>query len=347
MFNFVPFFGTFTPICVILTLIHITNLVLFRNSMKSGEERFYSLDQPWSQFSKAWKRTRHKASERSVHDLRVNARRLIETLGLAQALTKQNDVTKLKRRIKKFLKTLSALHDIQVQLETIAHLPRSQTIIDFTQRLRCLERQEVDKIQNKLKRTRKRRLTDAFNELRSEFIRSQERAATERTQRSIRRILTIRYSQFLRVKRHFHRSQPQSEDALHEMRIALKKLRYTMEAAQPVLVESEKGRMGAMRAFQKLMGDSRDLEMLRVELEQWAKKKGKKMAVIPALQDLEEKREALLKRLLESSHELENILERKRPAPVAETTQLGGRAAAAAVAIKLVPAPAGTAKNPT
>jgi CHAD domain-containing protein len=46
------------------------------------------------------------------------------------------------------------------------------------------------------------------------------------------------------------------------MRIALKKLRYVVEAAQPVLGLSGKHQADEMHAFQQLMGDSRDVEML-------------------------------------------------------------------------------------
>src|SRR5216684_1637472 len=302
--------------------------------MKAREELFSSLDQHWTQFSKAWKKTRHNASEKSVHDLRVNTRRLIENLELARVLSKQDNVSRLKRRFKKLLKEMGALRDLQVQLETVSHTPRSPAITDFTQRLERRERREIENIQNDLKRPRKRRLTDEFKDVRSKLVRWQESAGADRTRHSVRRILTLRHNQFLKAKRRFNRSQPHSEDALHEMRIALKKLRYAMEAAQPVLAESEKERMAAMRAFQKLIGDSRDLEMLRVELEEWAKKKGKRMAVVPALQHLEEKREALLKKVLESSHELETILETKSSAPVAETTQVVRPATASAAAAK-------------
>src|SRR5579862_1621836 len=102
--------------------------------MKPGEAPFCSLDQPWNEFSRAWKKTRHKASEKSVHDLRVNARRLIENLELAGALSRQKDAGKLKRRFKKFLKGMGALRDTQVQLESVSRLPRSQAIADFTKR---------------------------------------------------------------------------------------------------------------------------------------------------------------------------------------------------------------------
>ena len=75
-----------------------------------------------------------------------------------------------------------------------------------------------------------------------------------------------------------------------------------------------------MHTFQQLMGDSRDVEMLRAELEEWAKKKGRTIAVVPTLEELKEKREGLLKKIIESSDELEQILMGETPKPVAETT---------------------------
>ena len=302
---------------------------MISHPMKPGSDLFCSLDRPWNEFSKAWKKTRRKASEKSVHDLRVNARRLIENLRLAQALLKQNNVSKLKRRFKKLLKEMGTLRDLQVQLENVTHLRRSQAIADFTRRLERLERLEIENIRSALKKNKKRRFAAALEDIRSQFPRLQQTAGEDRARNSMRRILNIRHNEFLKAKRRFHHVEPHSEDALHEMRIALKKLRYLMEAARPVLSEPEKGRIDGMRAFQKLLGDSRDLEMLRATLEQWAKKKGKKMAVIPALQNLEEQREALLKQVLESSHKLENILEPKKAGPVAEKTQVVQQPAAA------------------
>jgi CHAD domain-containing protein len=318
---------------------------IIHHFMKPSQELFYSLDQPWNEFSKCWKKTRRKASEKAVHDLRVNTRRLIENLELARVLSKQNDINKLKRRLKKVLKTMGALRDLQVQLEIVADLPRSRAIVDFTRRLRRLERKEIEDIQDKLKRNQKRRLTNSFKEVRLKVATSQQDANADRARQSIRRILLTRQNEFLRAKRQFQRSQPVNEDALHEMRIALKKLRYAMEAGQFALVEPEKERMDVMRAFQKLLGDSRDLEILRAELEQWAEKKGKKIAVNPALQRLEENRKALLKKIVESSHELDNILQTKSSAPVAETTEVVKPVASTALAVKAGVSSSGTPKN--
>ena len=296
--------------------------------MKGGEELFSSLDRSWSDFSRAWGKTRHRPSEKSVHALRVNTRRLLANLELARVLSKRNDVGKLQRRFKKVLKGMGTLRDLQVQLKTVSHIRKSPIIVDFTHRLEDLERRELEHVPDALTPRKKRRLETALKDVRSALVRVQQKSKGNAAPQSLTRMLSARRDQFLKAKRRFQRSESRNEDALHEMRIALKKLRYVMEAAQPMLDPSDKERAEAMRVFQKLMGDSRDIEILRGELEQWAKKRGKRVAIVPALQQLEEKREALLKKLLESSEQLEDLLAIKTSAPIAETTQLARSAAA-------------------
>ena len=106
------------------------------------------------------------------------------------------------------------------------------------------------------------------------------------------------------------------------MRIALKKLRYVVEALEPVLGPSAKAQARQMHAFQQLMGECRDLQILRIELESWAKKNGKIIAIVPVLEQLQERREVLLKKIIESSGKLERIAEPESPQPFAEETQV-------------------------
>src|SRR5262249_56676389 len=139
------------------------------------------------------------------------------------------------------------------------------------------------------------------------------RSAMTAFRSSVERVLAFRRNEFLKAERQFHRLQPIDEQALHEMRIALKRLRYIVEAAQPVIGSSAKKRARKMQGFQQLMGDSRDVAMLRAELEKWAKKKGRIIAIVPTLQRLQEKRESLLRRIVESSTQLEKTLEAETP----------------------------------
>jgi hypothetical protein len=75
-----------------------------------------------------------------------------------------------------------------------------------------------------------------------------------------------------------------------------------------------------MQGFQQLIGDSRDLEILRAELEKWAKKRGKKIAIVPALETLNEKRESLIRKFVESADQFEALIRTEPTKPVVEKT---------------------------
>jgi CHAD domain-containing protein len=294
---------------------------MIRRFMKSSDELLSSFDNSWKKFSEAWKQARAKATEKSVHDLRVSTRRLIATLELARVLSKDNGVRRLKRRARKILKRMGPLRDVQVQMRGISHVRQAGTVGDFKRRLKRKERDAIVGVQDELKRRVKQRLSEQFEDVRSEFKRLHRSIGDESIPRSLEKTLSVRRNEFLRAQRRFRQAQPPKEEALHSMRIALKKLRYLVEAAQPLLGPAAKKRAREMQRFQQLMGDIRDVEILREALEKWAMKKGKKIAVVPALEDLQHKRERLLKQLIESAGPLQRFFEEEMPQPAHETTQ--------------------------
>jgi CHAD domain-containing protein len=291
--------------------------------MKSSDEFLSALDKSWNALAKSWKKSRTTASEKSVHDLRVNTRRLAAALELAGAVITQADVRKLQRRLKKLLKSMGPLRDVQVQLDSVSAMRGINVINRFRRRLKRREKQEITRIQARLKRDRKEQLSEAFEDVRAKFSRRMGRR-DDRLRRSVERFLSTRRREYLSAKQRFQRVRPINEDALHEMRIALKKFRYAVEAAKPVLGRKIKEQTRAMHAFQQLIGDSRDLEILRGELEKWAKKKGKKIAVVPLLESLQNDREVLLKKIIESCERDKEPFENV-PQPVVETTAIAPR----------------------
>jgi CHAD domain-containing protein len=288
--------------------------------MKRSDELLSSFDNSWKGFSQAWKKARAKASEKSVHDLRVNTRRLIANLELARSLSQRDDIAKLQRHFKKVLKGIGPLRDLQVQLETVAHLRQDGLVADFKRVLERREGREIKTIQDELTRGRKQRLAKKIKEVREEFSRFFESTSDPKIQRSIERVLNARRNELLKAERRFRRLQPLNEEVLHEVRLALKKLRYVLEAAQPVLKPSVKAQAQEMHSFQQLIGDSRDLEILRAELEKWAKKRGKKIAIVPALETLNEKRESLIRKFVDSADQFEQLIRAEPARPVIERT---------------------------
>ena len=288
--------------------------------MERADDLLPSFDKSWKNFSGTWKRARAKASEKSIHDLRVNTRRLIAALELARSLSHRNDIAKLQRRCKKILKSMGPLRDTQVLLKNLGPLRGMTLISDFNNTLKRRERRKIDSIRSELKRSRKHELSRRLAGVRSELTRVHETLGASKIHQSIERALNSRRNEFLRAVRKFQRSQPSDENLLHEMRIALKKLRYALESAQTLFGHSVQERLKQMQEFQQLMGDSRDLEMLRAELEKWADKRGKRIAMVPALDRLQQERESLLKRIIESAVTLEALSKTEAPKPVSEQT---------------------------
>ena len=282
-----------------------------------------SLDQSWKNFSGAWKSARTKSSEKAIHDLRVNTRRLIAILELAKAVSGDGAIAKLQRRFKKVLKRMGSLRDTQVLLVNLSQIQRGGLVGDFKRTLEQRERREIDGIRDELSRGRKQKLSKGVEDVRVGFCNLQAKLGREKVHRSIDRVLSSRRNELLKAERTFHRSQPINEDLLHAMRIALKKFRYVIEAAQPLLDDSARQRAKEMHAFQQLIGESRDVELLRTALEKWANKRGKVMAVVPALDRLQQKRDGLLKKIFESLTELEQTLTGTQKPVVEKTHAIG------------------------
>src|SRR5262249_33697322 len=211
--------------------------------MRHSDELLVSFDKSWKDFSGAWKKARAKGSEKSIHDLRVSVRRLIATLEMSRALSKHTRIPKLQRRFKKVLKRLGPLRDVQVQLLNVCQMTRAGLIRNFKKTLERRERRETRGIRKTLERGTKRRLRAGVKDVRSEFARLHQQLGDTRIHRSVERVLHVRRNQFMKARDRF---QPGNDQTLHEMRIALKKLRYMVEAALPVLGSSAKERAREM-----------------------------------------------------------------------------------------------------
>src|SRR5262245_56252945 len=125
-----------------------------------------SLDQSWKNFSGAWKSARTKSSEKAIHDLRVNTRRLIAILKLAKAVSRDAEIGKLQQRFKKVRKRMKPLHDTQVLLMNLSQIQQTRLVEDFKKRLERRKRREIDAIHDELRRGRKQKLSKAVEDVR-------------------------------------------------------------------------------------------------------------------------------------------------------------------------------------
>jgi hypothetical protein len=75
-----------------------------------------------------------------------------------------------------------------------------------------------------------------------------------------------------------------------------------------------------MHAFQQLLGNTRDVQLFRMELDAWASKRGRKIALVPLLEQLEETSRHNLQEIVESVAAFEDVFSDQNLRPAVEKT---------------------------
>ena len=96
-----------------------------------------SLNTQWRRYRKRLKHCRERFSEAAVHDVRVEARRLLSTIELLGAFIPERDIKKVRRALKRHLDTFDRLRDTQVQLGYVGRMagtfPDAHAFYDWLQ----------------------------------------------------------------------------------------------------------------------------------------------------------------------------------------------------------------------
>ena len=255
----------------------------------------HAYDRLSKEFSSTCQKVRAKASESPIHHLRVTARRWIAVLDLIPELAQHRGAQLLRRRLQKVIKWTSPLRDMQVQLDKVSRFEKVD-LRRFSRELEHREKQEIADIRQHLKQLMKSGFTQRVETVRNHFGELYNNLDRREIQREITAALQARSKKFRLARKKFRAND---EDRLHDMRIALKKLRYATEAAQPVLGRSVIQNAPNMKWFQQLVGDARDAFILEAELTKWAARRGKQKRISKALEQLNDERETLLTKITE------------------------------------------------
>src|SRR5262245_19862192 len=109
------------------------------------------LELRWSSYRKALKRCRRKFSEKAVHALRVEIRRMQSMLLLLGAALPPDSVLPLQCELRARLKALSRLRDTHVQIDALAKLLDDQPELkSFRDWLRRRERRLTKRLKREL-----------------------------------------------------------------------------------------------------------------------------------------------------------------------------------------------------
>jgi CHAD domain-containing protein len=206
-----------------------------------------------------------KLSAKSLHDLRIESRRLLAMVALAGDVYGRR-FGKPRRRIKGCLRATGKLRDAQVQLGLVEELlPKFPEARRFLRRIRLRIDHAREKARRRLHRG-KRSLSRGLREVAGCLDEPPKTRAADRPMfRAVNALVEHAAGLMSSARR--------DEAYLHRARVALKRLRYTVEALQTVLPGATGLWLNRLRKAQHAMGDVHDCEVLTAALRRYVAKR--------------------------------------------------------------------------
>jgi CHAD domain-containing protein len=222
----------------------------------------------WRSYRRAFKRCQKKLSKGTVHQLRVETRRLLALVDLFDPLPGGDTADRVSRLFKQPFKASGRLRDAQVMLSDVERrLGRFPDAKCFKKELRFQEWRLSRQLERKIRRTRLKPLKNRMDTLRKELRASVKQAKGR--YRAGDRLLKGVDAAFANAVARRHGIGPTEPRTVHRTRIAFKKFRYMVEQLR-LLIPVPAGDLPCkLRGHQKLMGDIQDCETLLAALEKF------------------------------------------------------------------------------
>jgi CHAD domain-containing protein len=226
-------------------------------STSAGKVIVAALDQRWEEYRAQLKTCSQKASEESVHDLRVTARRVLGVLDVVRDLHPEAKVQKARRYFKDQLDALDDLRDVQVILlelteapDSLADLGKCRTVL--AGREKRLSRRARQEIAGARPSSIKKRLS----RMREDLIQGSKRRGFTKA------VFVGIDNAYARAAQVMEQVSGEHPATIHQARLAFKKFRYMAEILWPLLPGAPEELLERMHDYQGLMGDVGDVQSL-------------------------------------------------------------------------------------
>lgn len=220
-------------------------------------------------YRKRLARCRQRFSEKAVHDLRIETRRILALLDLLEALRFPEPLKKLRKTFKKRLDAFDDLRDTHVQLVLLKRLwPDVPEARELKRRLRKCEKQLVSELSREIRTTRSGRLNRQLKDVEKALRRTRNAPGSNRASSLAHTVLGSAFRKVLILRRQIRRNQPAT---IHRTRVAFKRFRYTAELLRPFLPQFTPQRLARMKDFQAAAGNIQDMAVLLARLKKFAK----------------------------------------------------------------------------
>ncbi len=260
-----------------------------------GKHLLLSLKKHGRAYRKKLKRCRDGFSKKSVHELRVETRRLLALLDLLNRVGTQISLPqKTRAPLKKRFDTLSSLRDAQVQSDYVGKmLDRHPELSFFHEFLKRRALRLARSAVSALKKGKISELENGIADLKQKLTKQFSAPDAEtRCYAGVQQVLIQARDKVMELRR----QSVGDAFLIHRSRIALKKFRYLLEALQPILSGIGSLQLKAMREEQALVGTIQDIEVLTAHINKWvSKKKLKKAPLLSLRKTLVRRRSTLLR----------------------------------------------------
>lgn len=265
------------------------------------------LREGWRDFRSSFRRCRARFCEDSVHQLRVDSRRLLALLSLLPAFIDEESVEPARRRLKRLLNRFSKLRDTQMQLLAAQRWRRAFPEVElWREALRKRERRLIRRADEHLRDARLGRIEQAVARVRARAKRAlrgnvREGAHAEALLRAVNEA-------FAEAGRRRRRCLGGDIAAIHRFRVAFKKFRYTVEPLHPLLPGVSRARIKAMRAFQDRAGHIQDADTILAALDKFRRKDPRRARLLgPCHRAVVRQRARLVDGFLRQAHRLDGF----------------------------------------
>jgi CHAD domain-containing protein len=263
----------------------------------------FSLKKQWKCYRKQLRKCQRKFSERSVHDLRVSARRLLSLLDLLAHFLSPSRLEKTQNALKRHLDTFDDLRDAQVQLAAVSKLgqefPAARCFHRF---LKKRGARLIRSTYKKARRLRSKPLGKHIEAAREDLKAWVKAARPKQPTPLLISAVNRAFSVTRKLKEHI---TPNDTHSIHCTRVAFKKFRYVVEALADHLPWANERLLQRMRRYQTLMGDIQDAEVLLRALQKFLGKEKTKIQQSARFErELQRRRQGLIKKYLGAADQL-------------------------------------------
>jgi CHAD domain-containing protein len=210
-------------------------------------------------------------SEEAVHELRVAVRRLMAQLDLFATVVRSEPAEKARRILKRSLKPLGHLRDLQVQrglvekeLETFPELILFRDDLKKREHPRTAE--AAAKVQGLKIQKFEKWISLMFQDLAEK---TGDRHQASRLSTEVVRKLEKTHAAVLRQRRAI---RPDNFASVHATRVAFKKFRYIAESLSPGVTGFDERQLAALASYQRQMGAIQDLEVIHASAEKFIRR---------------------------------------------------------------------------